>query len=132
MEFLGSAAPYTLVNTRHNRIRSKSRTTALALLAFCFLCVPSLRAQAPILTQHYDNGRTGQNTDETILTTANVNATTFGKLIHVSSGWLRLRAAFVRAGRDDFRKAAHKLYRNENLTINGAHTSYLNLKMRLL
>src|SRR5271156_2190199 len=37
-------------------------------------------AQTPILTQHYDNARDGQNTNETILTQANVNSTTFGKL----------------------------------------------------
>ncbi|MGA7400434.1 MAG: Ig-like domain-containing protein [Candidatus Sulfotelmatobacter sp.] len=33
-----------------------------------------------MLTQHYDNARTGQNTTETILTPANVNSTQFGKL----------------------------------------------------
>ncbi len=40
----------------------------------------SAYAQTSILTQHYDNARTGQNTDETILTPTNVNSTTFGKL----------------------------------------------------
>src|SRR5277367_1095228 len=40
----------------------------------------SVYAQTSILTQHYDNARTGQNTNETILTPANVNSTTFGKL----------------------------------------------------
>jgi hypothetical protein len=37
-------------------------------------------AQTSILTQHYDNERTGQNTAESVLTPANVNSTTFGKL----------------------------------------------------
>ena len=36
--------------------------------------------QLAVTTYHNDNGRTGQNTQETILTTANVNSTNFGKL----------------------------------------------------
>jgi Immunoglobulin domain/PQQ-like domain len=32
-----------------------------------------------VITYHYDNGRSGQNLNETILTPANVNATQFGK-----------------------------------------------------
>lgn len=35
---------------------------------------------AAVLTYHNDNMRTGQNTQETILTTANVNAGSFGKI----------------------------------------------------
>lgn len=37
-------------------------------------------AQVSVLTQAYDNARDGQNTNETILATSNVNPTQFGKL----------------------------------------------------
>ena len=41
---------------------------------------PSAGAQTSVTTWHNDIGRTGQNLNETILTTSNVNATQFGKL----------------------------------------------------
>ncbi len=78
MEFLRLVASLKLANTPRNR--NQYRATVLFWVAFCLLGAPSLLAQTPILTQHYDNGRTGQNTGETILTTANVNSTNFGKL----------------------------------------------------
>ena len=37
-------------------------------------------AQAPVTTWHYDNMRTGANTNETILTPQSVNKTSFGRL----------------------------------------------------
>jgi hypothetical protein len=40
----------------------------------------SSAGQVDVTTYHNDNGRTGQNINETILTTSNVNATDFGKL----------------------------------------------------
>jgi len=43
-----------------------------------FTTLPVVRM--PVLTFHYDNSRQGQNTNETVLTLANVNATNFGKL----------------------------------------------------
>src|SRR5581483_7630496 len=38
------------------------------------------QGQASVLTEHNDVARTGQNTNETVLTPANVNSTRFGKL----------------------------------------------------
>jgi Legume lectin domain/Chitobiase/beta-hexosaminidase C-terminal domain len=47
---------------------------------FLLLSAQNAPAQQSILTQHYDNARTGQNTNEVILTPPNVNSSTFGKL----------------------------------------------------
>jgi hypothetical protein len=57
-------------------------TLAKLCPAVLTIMVPALaaNAQTSILTQHYDNERTGQNTAETVLTPANVNSATFGKL----------------------------------------------------
>ena len=51
----------------------------LAVLLCSFLA-DSVMAQTPVLTQHNNNARTGAYTTETILTPANVNQSTFGKL----------------------------------------------------
>lgn len=69
---------------------------------------PTTNAAAPssidVVTYHYDNLRTGQNTQETILTPTNVNSTQFGKL-----------GEFAVTGRVD----AQPLYLS-NLSIPGA------------
>jgi hypothetical protein len=53
---------------------------AAVVLIFPLLCSSVASTQISVVTQHYDNARTGQNTQETILTPANVNSIQFGKL----------------------------------------------------
>ena len=48
------------------------------------LIAGALHAQVNVATYHNDNARTGQNTQETILTPSNVNSTQFGKLFSAS------------------------------------------------
>ncbi|MGC2646696.1 MAG: hypothetical protein WA261_10505, partial [Candidatus Sulfotelmatobacter sp.] len=52
---------------------------ALLFLTMLFAALPLL-GQTPITTWHYDNGRSGADTTETLLTPSNVNTKSFGKL----------------------------------------------------
>jgi hypothetical protein len=65
------------------RRRNSFMTLAGALLALLLAGACSALAQVNVLTRNYDQSRTGANLNETILTPANVNSSSFGKLYTV-------------------------------------------------
>jgi len=61
------------------------RSPLLAAFLTCFVCLaPVLSHSQDVLTYHNNNSRTGVNPKETILTPANVNSATFGKLFAIT------------------------------------------------
>src|SRR5260370_31879019 len=72
-----------LGSSRRRNVVRKFRAGLNALVILAAFALPaSVGAQtpAPVLSERYDNGRTGANLSESILNTSNVNAGQFGKL----------------------------------------------------
>jgi hypothetical protein len=65
-------------------MHSPARLISLALVTALSLISATGTFAQNVLTYHNNNARTGWNTAETTLTTANVNSTTFGKLFELT------------------------------------------------
>jgi hypothetical protein len=75
--------------------RALCHITFLAVALSCTFSI-ALPAQVNVTTYHFDNARTGQNTQETILTPASVNSGQFGKLFSVSvDGWVYAQPLYL-------------------------------------
>jgi hypothetical protein len=66
-------------------MKTPGRRVSTTLVLLLFACAVPLHAQISVTTYHNDNSRTGQNTQETTLTPANVNSAQFGKLFTVTA-----------------------------------------------
>src|ERR1700688_709313 len=72
------------------------RLSAILAMVLCSVLPGSLHAQVNVTTYHNDNARTGQNTQETILTPFNVNSAQFGKLFTVAAdGYVNAQPLYI-------------------------------------
>src|SRR3974377_2186038 len=68
----------------------------LRAIGFLFYACALATAQVSVTTYHYDNSRSGHNTQETVLTTGNVNSSQFGKLFAVAmDGYVYAQPLYV-------------------------------------
>src|SRR5215831_10837540 len=62
------------------RVPLRTFCALVAVFACMLVGAQHVSAQVNVMTYHNDNARTGQNLNETVLTPANINVSTFGKL----------------------------------------------------
>src|SRR6202142_1967255 len=85
-----------ITNSSKRKFMKRIATVLLALLAFGLM--PDSHAQVSVLTYHNDNMRTGANTNETILTPANVSSNIFRRLFTKSVDGYVFAQPLVAAG----------------------------------